>query len=152
MAPSARKKIRNIIYCSPPSAQGNALREFFTMLAVCHTVVVEKDVLNMKKTKEEFGNLKYSASSPDELALVQGAKEVGIIYHKRVGNIISIGIGNGINPSTIEEFETIVEFPFDSTRKRMSLIVKQLGSGKYFLMTKGADSIMLPRIKIDIQT
>jgi len=39
-----------------------------------------------------------------------------------------------------------VEFPFDSTRKRMSLIVKH--AGKYFLMTKGADSIMLPRLSM----
>ena len=44
----------------------------------------------------------------------------------------------------------MVEFPFDSTRKRMSLIVKHLGSGRYYLMCKGADSIMMPRIKIDI--
>jgi magnesium-transporting ATPase (P-type) len=39
-----------------------------------------------------------------------------------------------------------VEFPFDSTRKRMSLIIKH--AGKYFLMTKGADSIMLPRLSM----
>lgn len=45
-----------------------------------------------------------------------------------------------------------MEFPFDSTRKRMSLLVKNVTSGKFYLMAKGADSIMLPRIKIDIQT
>lgn len=32
------------------------------MMAVCHTVVVDKDV--------ETGELSYQASSPDELALV----------------------------------------------------------------------------------
>ena len=37
-------------------------------------------------------------------------------------------------------YETLAEFPFDSTRKRMSLIVKE--GGKFFIMTKGADSIM----------
>jgi len=37
-------------------------------------------------------------------------------------------------------YETLAEFPFDSTRKRMSLIVKE--GGNYYLMTKGADSIM----------
>jgi magnesium-transporting ATPase (P-type) len=35
------------------------------MLSVCHTAMVEKDKDN---------ELKYSASSPDELALVLGAK------------------------------------------------------------------------------
>ena len=39
----------------------------------------------------------------------------------------------------------LAEFPFDSTRKRMSLIVREEASQKLFLMTKGADSIMLPR-------
>lgn len=38
-----------------------------------------------------------------------------------------------------------VEFPFDSTRKRMSLVVKH--GDEYILMTKGADSIVLPRVK-----
>lgn len=42
-------------------AFGKCLRDFFTMLAVCHTCMVEKD---------EKNELKYSASSPDELALV----------------------------------------------------------------------------------
>jgi len=38
----------------------------------------------------------------------------------------------------------LAEFPFDSTRKRMSLIVRI--KGHIILMSKGADSIMLPRI------
>jgi magnesium-transporting ATPase (P-type) len=46
-----------------------------------------------------------------------------------------------------ETYETLLEFPFDSTRKRMSLIVKS--AGKIYIMTKGADSIMIPRLKID---
>jgi magnesium-transporting ATPase (P-type) len=45
-----------------------------------------------------------------------------------------------------EEYESLVEFPFDSTRKRMSLLVKNLTTNKYYLMAKGADSIMMPRI------
>ena len=42
------------------------LYDFFRLLAVCHTVVVDKD----PKTEE----ILYQASSPDELALIQGAK------------------------------------------------------------------------------
>lgn len=34
----------------------------------------------------------------------------------------------------------------------MSLIVKNAETNKYYLMTKGADSIMIPRINIDINT
>ena len=43
-----------------------------------------------------------------------------------------------------ETYEALVEFPFDSTRKRMSLIIRY--GGKYHLMCKGADSIILPRV------
>lgn len=45
----------------------------------------------------------------------------------------------------VEKYNILAEFPFDSTRKRMSLIVKEEKSGKIYLMTKGADSIMIPR-------
>ena len=44
----------------------------------------------------------------------------------------------------VEEYEILREFPFDSDRKRMTLIVKH--EGRYLLMTKGADSVMIPRI------
>lgn len=40
--------------------------EFFKLLALCHTIVCDVD--------ENTGEIKYSASSPDELALVQGAR------------------------------------------------------------------------------
>jgi len=48
------------------------------------------------------------------------------------------------NSNQVEEYEILKEFPFDSDRKRMTLIVKH--RGKYIVMTKGADSIMLPRL------
>jgi magnesium-transporting ATPase (P-type) len=51
------------------------------MLAVCHTVMVEQD---------KSGEFKYSASSPDELALVMGSKEVGIVFNQRTSSTISI--------------------------------------------------------------
>ena len=40
-------------------------------LAVCHTILVMKD---------ENGVMKYNASSPDELALTNGAKYCGFNY------------------------------------------------------------------------
>ena len=83
------------------------------MLAVCHTCMVDKD-------KENPSLLKYSASSPDELALVEGAKAVGIEFYGRTSTLITIKFKFGL----LENYESLVEFPFDSTRKRMSLIVK----------------------------
>ena len=52
-------------------------------------------------------------------------------------------IKNELN-GQIEEYEILEEFPFDSDRKRMTLVVKH--KGRYLLLCKGADSIMLPRL------
>ena len=42
----------------------------------------------------------------------------------------------------------IAEFPFDSVRKRMSVILKDENKN-YKILTKGADSVMLDRISYD---
>lgn len=64
-----------------PSASGSSMsaaerekevvREFLTLLAVCHTVIPE----------EKDGKLHYQASSPDEAALVAGAELLGYQFH-----------------------------------------------------------------------
>jgi phospholipid-transporting ATPase len=48
-----------------------SLLEFMIHLAVCHTIIT---------TKDDEGQLKYNASSPDELALVNGAKFCGFQF------------------------------------------------------------------------
>lgn len=84
----------------------------------------------------------YQASSPDELALIQGAKQSGLVLKERSQQFIKIR--NELTGG-IEDYEILREFPFDSDRKRMTLIVKY--NNQYLLMCKGADSIMLPRTK-----
>ena len=79
--PSTKELIKNLMENPKENSQGAALREFFTFLAVCHTSMVEKG---------KDGTYKYSASSPDELALVLGAKEVGIQYIERTSTSIVI--------------------------------------------------------------
>ena len=115
------------------SDEGTKLYNFFRLLAVCHTVVVDKD--------PRSGEVLYQASSPDELALIQGAKQSGLVLTERTQTVMKI-----MNELTgqAEEYEILQEFPFDSDRKRMTLIVKH--KGRYILMCKGADSIMLPRL------
>lgn len=56
---------------SPVEQQKEIIREFLTLLAVCHTVIPEvKD-----------GKMIYQASSPDEAALVAGAELLGYQFH-----------------------------------------------------------------------
>lgn len=88
--------------------------EFLKVLALCNTVLIDKDA---KAQNEE----PYKASSPDELALVKGAKLVGLQLVSRSHNRVTIF---NMVTKVHETFKVIAEFPFDSVRKRMSVILK----------------------------
>ena len=85
--------------------------------------------------------LEYAAQSPDELALIKGARSVGVTYCKRTAKVITVE-----KRKRRYDFEILDEIPFDSDRKRMSLLVRC--ENRYLLMTKGADSMIMPRIYI----
>lgn len=69
-----------------------------------------------------------------------GAKQGGYEMIGRSAN--EIIVKNNL-ASKEEKYKVLAEFPFDSTRKRMSLVIEV--DSQYFLMCKGADSIVLPR-------
>ncbi|MEQ2162811.1 Phospholipid-transporting ATPase IA [Goodea atripinnis] len=54
--------------------------EFLTMMAVCHTVVPER----------EDNQIIYQASSPDEGALVKAAKGLGFVFTARTPHSVII--------------------------------------------------------------
>lgn len=109
-----------------------SLKEYFRFMALCHSVMVDHD----PKTNE----ISYQASSPDELALVNASKDMGVKLTERTKSHIEI-LEGGVR----KEYEILAEFPFNSDRKRMSVIFEN--NGKYYLYCKGADSIMASRIK-----
>jgi magnesium-transporting ATPase (P-type) len=98
-------------------------------LALCHTIVID----------ERTG--KYNASSPDELALVNAAKFFGAKFVKRDEDNNMIVDFKG----EIRRFRLMNILEFNSTRKRMSVIVED-SQGRYWLLTKGADSIINERL------
>jgi phospholipid-transporting ATPase len=110
-------------------------------LAVCHTVVCDAEY----EYTDENPIPTYQASSPDELALVQGASSVGIIFKSRAHSILTLQNMNTV-PYQEETFRVLAEFPFDSTRKCMSVLLQDEYSERFFLYTKGADNIMLDKI------
>ncbi|KAG0691925.1 Ca-transporting ATPase [Suillus ampliporus] len=110
--------------------QRDAAREFMTLLAVCHTVIPEvKD-----------GKTHYQASSPDEAALVAGAELLGYQFHTRKPRSVFLSINNA--PA---EYEILNVCEFNSTRKRMSTIVRT-PNGSIKLYCKGADTVILERL------
>ncbi|XP_027829644.1 phospholipid-transporting ATPase IB-like [Ovis aries] len=106
------------------------IKEFLTLLCVCHTVVPER----------EGNNISYQASSPDEAALVKGAKKLGFVFTARMPNSVTIeAMGEELT------FEILNVLEFSSNRKRMSIIVRT-PEGQLRLYCKGADSVIYERL------
>lgn len=76
---------------------------------------------------------------------MEGASRKGYKLLSKSSNYLTIQIKS----EAPEQWYTLIEFPFDSTRKRMSLIVRNAKTHECLLLTKGADSTMLPRIRQD---
>ncbi|EMD33044.1 aminophospholipid-transporting P-type ATPase [Gelatoporia subvermispora B] len=112
------------------NGEAEVVHEFLTLLAVCHTVIPEL----------HDGKMRYQASSPDEAALVAGAEQLGYQFHTRKPRSVLINV-NG----TSMEYEILNICEFNSTRKRMSTIVR-CPDGKVKLFCKGADTVILERL------
>ncbi|EEY63415.1 phospholipid-transporting ATPase, putative [Phytophthora infestans T30-4] len=114
--------------------QKEKIMQFFEHLAVCHTVIPEK---------LESGEVRLSASSPDEQALVAGAAFAGFKFEsRRVGTALVDVLGQRVTYEVLDVLE------FNSTRKRMSVVVRK-PSGELLLYTKGADMMIYQRLKDD---
>ena len=81
-------------------------------LALCHSIVIDKRTGKM------------NSASPDELALVEGAKDNGYSFQGKTdtGDIIIKRLSDG---ATLK-YALLNTLEFNSTRKRMSVIVRDL--------------------------
>lgn len=104
--------------------------EFFKLLSLCHTVMVEN----------KDGELVYQAASPDEGALVTAARNFGYVFLSRTQDSITI---NEMGQETT--FEMLALLDFNSDRKRMSIILKA-PDGRIRLYCKGADTVIYERL------
>jgi magnesium-transporting ATPase (P-type) len=87
---------------------------------------------------------KYNASSPDELALVNAAKFFGAEFKKRDEDNNLIISFNGIEI----KYKLLNILEFTSNRKRMSVVVED-PQGSLWLLTKGADSVIFPKLNLE---
>lgn len=107
-----------------------SLDEFLTVLAVCHTVIPER----------QGERIVFQASSPDEAALVTGAERLGYRFVTRKPRSVFVDVHGDVR-----EYEVLQVCEFNSTRKRMSTVVRQ-PDGRITLFCKGADTVILPRL------
>ena len=118
----------------PHSVYTRKAKFFMLALALCHTCIPEKD---------DQGNISFQAASPDELALVTAAQELGYVVIDRQSKSITIKTHpNGRDADPVSEvYELMDVIDFSSARKRMSVVVK-LPDKRLLIVTKGADSIL----------
>ena len=73
---------------------------------------------------------------------MKAASSMGFKFIKREGSKLEVQIRD-----RIEEYHLIATLPFSSTRKRMSVVVRHVSTGKMKLFIKGADEMVLPVTK-----
>ncbi|CAK7225082.1 drs2 neo1 protein [Sporothrix curviconia] len=115
---------------------------YILAMALCHTCLPEL------KDGKVVG---FQASSPDELALVRAAESLGFLVVRKSASSTTLrftydptaAARNG--GSREETYEVVDVIEFSSQRKRMSVIVRR-PDGRLWLICKGADSMVLPRL------
>uniref|UniRef100_A0A6I8P734 Phospholipid-transporting ATPase n=1 Tax=Ornithorhynchus anatinus TaxID=9258 RepID=A0A6I8P734_ORNAN len=109
------------------------MREFWRLLALCHTVMVE----------EKDSQLIYQAASPDEEALVTAARNFGYVFLSRTQDTITTS-----ELGVKRTYQVLAMLDFNSVRKRMSVLLRD-PEGTIHLYTKGADTVIFERLQDD---
>ena len=114
--------------------QRQANINFMLALALCHTVITER-------TPGDPPRMEFKAQSPDETALVSTARDCGFTVMGRTNDGIIVNV-----LGEEQEYEVLNTLEFNSSRKRMSAIVR-MPDKRIMLFCKGADSIIYSRLK-----
>ena len=130
----------NILRSTERTSSYTDIEEFCLSLALNHDVAPERS---------KTGEIIYSASSPDESALVSAARHFGYFFYKRSTRTATVSIERGnadVVPGNDVEYTILQTLSFSSKRKRSSVVV-QRPNGTLVLYCKGADNIILDRLK-----
>lgn len=104
--------------------------KFLTVMTLCNTVI---------PIKSPTGPILYKAQSQDEDALVNAAANLHMVLVSKNGSNAEIHFNR-----RVMQYEILDILEFTSDRKRMSIVILDCQSGKFFLLSKGADEAMLP--------
>ncbi|XP_072286949.1 phospholipid-transporting ATPase IG isoform X1 [Pyxicephalus adspersus] len=117
---------------------------FLRALCLCHTVQIKEESQTDGPMSSSENKCAYISSSPDEIALVTGAKKYGFTYMGTENDFIKV-----LNKKNeMELYQLLHVLNFDPVRRRMSVLVKA-NTGQIFLFCKGADSSVFNRVARD---
>ncbi|EMD01157.1 hypothetical protein BAUCODRAFT_100923 [Baudoinia panamericana UAMH 10762] len=111
-------------------------QDFFLAMALCHTALPETGA-------DDF--ISFQASSPDELALLDAARDLGYVLSQRSSQTVTIKTRDNVGDWHRKVYEMLEVIEFSSKRKRMSVIVR-CPDGRIQLLCKGADSVLIPKL------
>ncbi|CUM54527.1 uncharacterized protein AC631_02275 [Debaryomyces fabryi] len=146
------------IQSRPQTIFAKKAKFFLLSIALCNTCLPKRKDTNRKSedSNDNFledenikdEDLEYQASSPDELALVQAARDLGFVVFNRLHSQLIIKLyPNGFEADpVIETYEVLDVIEFSSARKRMSVVVK-FPDGRICIICKGADNIILEKLR-----
>ncbi|KAI5055536.1 hypothetical protein GOP47_0029057, partial [Adiantum capillus-veneris] len=107
--------------------------KFLLVMGLCNTVV---------PLKSNTGIILYKAQSQDEEALVSAAAQLQAVLLSRTSRSLCFSL-----LGRLMEYEILDTLEFTSDRKRMSVVLKDVNSGKLMLLTKGADEVVLSLLR-----
>lgn len=130
--------------------QSEHIRTFFLAVAMCHTILIDRlsmdeetfeHITELPASKAAPHLLQYQAQSPDEAALVKAARDLGFVFLGRSHNTLNLCV-----LGELQSVEVLHVIEFNSTRKRMSVLVRR-ANGQIWLLCKGADSVIYERLE-----
>jgi phospholipid-translocating ATPase len=99
----------------PNTPFSRKVRQFILCIALCHTCLPETG---------DDGEITFQAASPDELALVEAARDLGYLVIDRPAQSIKLQ-SLDVNGSTVmDTYEVLDVIEFSSKRKRMSIVIR----------------------------
>uniref|UniRef100_A0A8C9ZUI1 ATPase phospholipid transporting 10D n=1 Tax=Sander lucioperca TaxID=283035 RepID=A0A8C9ZUI1_SANLU len=122
---------------TPSSLELTYITDFFLALAICNSVVVSSPKVDCESDTNE--ELLYEAESPDEAALVHAAQAYSCTLRGRSAEGLLVDLP-GIGSLAVQLLHIL---PFDSNRKKMSVVVRHPLTGRVVVYTKGADSVIM---------
>jgi len=122
--------------------QADAL-EALTAIAVCHTLIVDAvpvDAAPGEGEETSVGGARrtYTGPSPDEVALVDGVRLLGVKFTGRSSRGVRVEVFGDA-----AEYDVLAVLEFTSERQRMSVVVRR-PDGRVTLFCKGADAAVIP--------
>lgn len=132
-------KEENLAFVSPEfmdEMNDKRNHDFLLALALCHSAVIDYE--DMDSANDET-IINYSAESPDEIALVSFARDMGVVFLGKEDDYYLVS-DNGKQL----KYKVLCVIPFSSARKRMTIVLES-PDGNIKMYMKGADNVIMQR-------